>query len=150
MQITPDPNRGQEQSRIEDHRAVPLDILREFVRSEAEILSVAHVAEDAGVGRSTVYKFMSDGTSCPQPRVRRLLARWYLRRRDGIDELELIRPYMRALDVLLVDVPETERPGVTMDVLVSIRKAVAAHGEEAPRWLDPLRKRRVGWLLGDS
>lgn len=42
-----------------DHRTVPLEVLREFARSYAELTSLRTVAEDAGVGRSTVHSFIT-------------------------------------------------------------------------------------------
>lgn len=73
-----------------------------------------------------------------------------LRRPQGVDELELIRPYASALDILLADVPLPMLPGVTLDVLIAIRKGIAAGGkDDPPPWLNAIRKRRVGWLLGD-
>jgi hypothetical protein len=133
-----------------EHRAVPLEVLREFTRSVAEMSSIRHVAEDAGVGRSTVHQFIAAGTT-PHPRVRRLLALWYLRRVAGVDELELIRPYASALDVLLGDVPEPLLQTVTLNVLRNIGEVFPPDGEqEAPRWLEAVRRRRVGWVLGDT
>jgi hypothetical protein len=122
-----------------DHRAVPLEVLREFARSQAESTSIRNEAEDAGVGRSTVHKFISAGTM-PHPRIRRLLALWYLRRREGV-ELELIRPYAHALSVLITGMPGPSRERVTRAVLDNIEEGFASEGEEAPRWLEALRSR---------
>lgn len=132
---------------LPDHRAVPLEVLREFTRSMAETSSIRLVAEDAGLNRSTVHKFITAG-STPHPRCRRLLALWYLRRVEGIDEMDLLRPYAAALDVLLAEVPETALRSVTLNVLRSIRDGFAE--QEAPRWLNVMGERRVGWVLGES
>ncbi len=133
-----------------DHRAVPLEVLREFTRSMAETSSIRLVAEDAGVSRSAVHKLITAGTT-PHPRCRRLLALWYLRRVAGVDEIDLIRPYASALDILLADVPVHSRRSVTLTVLRAIAEGVSAErGEEAPRWLDVVRSRQVGWVLGDT
>jgi hypothetical protein len=123
-----------------DHRTVPLEVLREFARSQAELSSIRHVAEDAGVGRSTVHKFISAGTM-PHPRVRRLLALWYLRRVSGVDELELIRPYASALEVVFGDLPEPSRGRAMMAVLDDVDRAYVNAGEETPRWVRALRAR---------
>jgi hypothetical protein len=121
---------------------VPLDVLREFARSQAELTSIRDVAEDAGVRRSTLHKFIAAGTM-PHPRIRRLLALWYLRRREGVDEVDLIRPYVAALGTLLANVPEPSRERVARIVLDIIWEGFAGTEEEAPRWLDVLR-RRIG------
>jgi hypothetical protein len=123
-----------------DHRTVPLEVLREFARSQAELSSIRLVAEDAGVGRSTLHKFITAGTM-PHPRVRRLLGLWYLRRLEGFDETELVRPYVSALETLVGDVPEPSRGRVTTDVLDSVDRGYSASGEETPRWVQALRTR---------
>jgi hypothetical protein len=123
-----------------DHRAVPLEVLRDFARSHAELSSIRLVAEDAGVGRSTRHKFITAGTT-PHPRVRRLLALWYLRRVSGIDETELVRPYVAALEVLIADVPGPSRGCVASGVLDDVDRGYAVAGEESPRWVKVLRTR---------
>ncbi len=123
-----------------DHRTVPLEVLREFARSQAELSSIRHVAEDAGVGRSTVHKFITAGTT-PHPRVRRLLALWYLRRLSGVDELELVRPYVSALKILFGDVPESSRGRAMLAVLDDVEHAYTAAEEEPPPWVEVLRTR---------
>lgn len=123
-----------------DHRTVPLEVLREFARSQAEVTSIRLVAEDAGVGRSTLHKFVTGGTT-PHPRVRRLLALWYLRRVSGIDETELVRPYVSALEVLIGDVPEPVRGRAAIAVLGDVERAYAESVEEVPRWVGVLRGR---------
>lgn len=123
-----------------DHRTVPLEVLREFARSQAELTSLRVVAEDAGIGRSTLHKFINAGTM-PHPRIRRLLGLWYLRRLDGFDEVELVRPYTAALDVLMGDMPEVSRERVVMDVLDGVDRGYSSAGEQPPRWIQVLRTR---------
>ncbi|HLM68414.1 MAG TPA: hypothetical protein VK358_12835 [Longimicrobium sp.] len=121
-----------------------MEVLREFVRSYAELSSIRHVADDAGVGRSTVHQFITASTT-PQPRVRRLLALWYLRRLNGgVDEVTLLRPYRAALAVLLADVPEPSRDRVTADVLGSIGRGFTSVEEAVPGWIDVLLRRTPG------
>lgn len=96
--------RWDEQALVDGHRDVPLEVLRDSTRGMAERTSLRCVAEDAGVGTSTVHTFISSRT-IPHPRVRRLLALWYLRRREGTSEIDLLRPYLAGLGVLLADAP---------------------------------------------
>ena len=126
-----------------DHRAVPLEVVREFARTRTELSSIRLVAEDAGVGRSTLHKFIAAGTM-PHPRVRRLLALWYLRRLEGVDEMELVRPFASALGILLGDVPGTSQERVRLSILDSIEEGCTAVGEEGPRWVAVLRARLLG------
>lgn len=123
-----------------DHRTVPVEVLREFARYQAELSSIRLVAEEVGVGRSTLHKFITAGTT-PHPRVRRLLALWYLRRLDGIDETELVRPYLSALNILIGGVQEPSRGPVTTGVLDAVDRGYTASGEETPRWLSALLTR---------
>lgn len=60
-----------------EHRAVPLYLLREFYMDMVELTSLRSVASAAGITRSTLHKFVADG-SVPHPRTRRLLALYYL------------------------------------------------------------------------
>jgi hypothetical protein len=123
-----------------DYRAVPVEVLREFARYQAELSSIRLVAEDAGVGRSTLHKFINAGTM-PHPRVRRLLALWYLQRLSGVEETALVRPYLSALGILVAEVPEPSRGPVTTGVLDAVERGYAAVGEETPRWIEALRTR---------
>ena len=123
---------------------MPLEVLREFARGQVERSSLRLAAEDACVGRSTLHKFITAGTK-PHPRVRRLLGLWYLRGLEGVDELELIRPYRAALAVLLSDVPATAAEGVVSRILESIEQGFTDPDEALPRWLDVLRKRMHRW-----
>jgi hypothetical protein len=131
---------------IDDHRRVPLEVLREFARSCAETASTRSVAEDAGVGRSTVHKFINAGTM-PHPRVRRRLALWYLRRVRGIDHMELLRPYTAALSVLLADFEEPALGQMRADVLNIIRRGYVDEGLPEPRWMEAVRERQRERLL---
>lgn len=125
-----------------DHRLVPLELIREFTRSKAELSSIRTVADEAGVGRSTMHKFITAGTM-PHPRVRRLLALWYLRQKDGlgIDETELMRPYQQVFRILLSEVPEAAHASVTAAVLVCVAEGCTEEGEEVPRWVTVMRER---------
>jgi hypothetical protein len=125
---------------VTDHRKVPLEVLREFTRDQAELTSLRAVADDAGVGRSTLHKFVQAGTH-PHPRTRRLLALWYLRRRVGIDETELIRPYRAALALLVGEVPSIARERSLAEVLDGIARGHVTARDPVPRWLEVVRER---------
>lgn len=125
-----------------DHRDVPLEVLREAVRSYAEMTSIRAVGEDAGVSRSAVHKFIRVATTTPHPRTRRLLALWYLRRQHGMDELEWLRPFVSALDVLLSEAPEPDRDSVTLALLAGVERGFANVGMPTPpRWVAVLHER---------
>lgn len=122
---------------MRDHRDVPLEVLREFARSQAEATSIRAVAEEVGIGRSTLNKFVLGRTN-PQPRVRRLLALWYLETVDRAHDIDVARPYASALHVLLADLPPDQREAAARGL---VNVLVRVYGEAVPRWLDLLRKR---------
>lgn len=77
----------------------------------------------------------------PHPRIRRLLALWYLRRLEGVNEVELVRPYVAALDVLVQNLPEPWRTRAAAGALDRIEQTHTDAGEEPPSWLVTLRER---------
>jgi hypothetical protein len=59
-------------------RAIPLETLRAFILAESERSSLRDVAEKSGTGRTTLHNFVYCSTT-PHPRIRRLLALYYMR-----------------------------------------------------------------------
>lgn len=59
-------------AKVNNYRAIPVDILRDFARTQTEVTSIWQVADDVGVGRSTLHKFIL-GPHGTVARVRRLL-----------------------------------------------------------------------------
>lgn len=123
---------------MKDHRAVPLEVLRDFARSQTEIASIRTVAEEVGVGRSTLNKFILGRTS-PQPRIRRLIAEWYLRKQEQAPDIDVARPFLAALDILLAQLPAERRSDAEQGMLHVLAEIYARTGEPPPRWLELLR-----------
>jgi hypothetical protein len=73
------------------YRKVHVEELRRFVQDETELTSIRRVAAEVGIGRTTLHKFVA-GETIPHPRVRRLLAIWYLRRLGYAVEDEEVLP----------------------------------------------------------
>ena len=65
-------------------RAIPLEAMRTFALTEAGRTSLRVLAERVGVGRTTLRGFLYDGRK-PHPRVRRLLALWYVREAGAVE-----------------------------------------------------------------
>lgn len=121
---------------VMDHRAVPIDTLREFARDRAEMSSVRQVASDVGLGRTTLHNFISEDTT-PHPRVRRLLALWYLREQQK--EANPATPAASAVEILLNGIPPEQRKearAALVETLAAIHKAAGA----PPQWLNDLRE----------
>lgn len=123
---------------VRDYRAVPIEVLRDFARSQTEITSIRAVAEEVSLGRSTLHKFIL-GRTTPQPRVRRLLALWYLEKVGRAHHMDVARPYVSALDILLADVPQEQRGAAERGLLKALAEIHAESGTPAPRWLEVLR-----------
>ena len=128
---------------IEDKsfRDIPIEELREFYSDLAERTSLTVVALTAGIGRTTLHKFVSGG-SLPRPRVRRQLALAYLRAtRNGPEDL---RPVEQALGVLLARVPRERMTDSIGEVIGALERAHRTAGLEPPEWIGAIR---AGGLL---
>lgn len=120
-----------------DHRAVPLEVLRDFVRSQAELSSIRQVAAEVGLGRTTLHSFINEETN-PHPRVRRLLGLWYLQKLEQAPDIDIARPYVAALEILLSEVPEDRRRAAQQNLVELLTETHSEAGAE-PRWLELLR-----------
>jgi hypothetical protein len=121
-----------------DFRAIPVEVLRDFVRSRAEITSIRQVAAETGLGRTTLHSFVN-GETTPHPRVRRVIALWYLDWLETAPDLDVVRPYASALEVLISGMPETQRDGTLAVVLDGLESGYTGGGEPPPRWVELLR-----------
>lgn len=81
-------------------RDIPLEVLRDFVCTRAEDSSIRQVAVEMGLGRTTLHSFMYAETT-PHPRIRRKIALCYLEWLQTAPDMDLVRPYAAALDVLI-------------------------------------------------
>jgi hypothetical protein len=132
-----------------DYRTVPVEAIRRFAQDETELTSIRHVAAEVGLGRTTLHKFVA-GETMPHPRVRRMLALWYLRRQGQAAEDETVGPYASALAVLLSDLPADTGELTMGDVLDVLERGYATTGEVRPAWLDALRARCTGHEIGQE
>ncbi len=119
---------------MEDHRSIPLEVLRDFIRSQCELTSTRAVAAETGLGRTTLHAFMNGATK-PHPRVRRVLALWYLRKMNEAPDIDIVRPYESALSILLSSLPPEHQDSARALLIKGLR---ALHGTPVPRWLQLL------------
>lgn len=124
----------------QDPRSVPVEVLRDFARSRAEISSIRAVADEVGISHSALHKF-TNGVTQPQPRVRRLLALWYLKKQGEAPDVDVIRPYLAALNLLTAEVPGN-RGTVARAAMVEELGTYFTDGK--PRWLELLARLRAG------
>lgn len=121
-------------SLMRDYRNIPVDVLRDFALTQTHITSIRAVADQIGLGRSTLHKFVL-GRTMPQPRVRRLLGLWYLECQTRAADIDIARPYLAALATLLADILSPERDAARQEVLAALQEIYGKRGER-PRWLE--------------
>jgi hypothetical protein len=111
---------------MNEHRAVPLDVLREWARDEAERTSLRSLATRAGMGRTTLSNFI-DGTTNPHPRVRRAVALLYLagRRSEAVAD---------ALACILGGLPDETQANARVGLLEAVADVYRSAGAEPPPW----------------
>lgn len=124
-----------------DHRTVPVHVMREFARDRAELSSVRQVAEEIGLGRTTLHNFISADTM-PHPRVRRLLALWYLREKEKEAASEE-QTYATAFEILVNTVPLESRHEWRMALATKLAELHAEPGAELPAWLAPFLRSQM-------
>lgn len=123
-----------------DYRRVPLATLREYARDRAEQSSLRQIASDIGVGRGTLQNFVRGETS-PHPRVKRLVALWYLNERVREAEAATMDPFEAALEVMVGALPETRKRQAGITVVEIVERVHALLGVPLPPGLAELRRR---------
>lgn len=118
-----------------DWRAVPIETVRAWVRDEAEASSLRLVARRAGLGRTTLKKFI-DGETSPHPRIRRSLTLLYL---SSVADA--------ALDVLTANVPDQAKAEARGALLELVARLHTAEGVNPPSWAVGIAVNRA---LGDG
>lgn len=119
---------------MEDYRLIPVLVLRDFALTQSHITSIRQTADEVGIGRSTFHKFIL-GRTAPQPRVRRLLALWYLKKRAEAHDVDVARPYAAAIDVLLAEMAPEQRQQAEAKVLAALEAGFSLGPVPRPRWL---------------
>lgn len=89
------------------------------------------------LSRTTLHAFIN-GDTTPHPRVRRVLALWYLQKLEQAPDIDVARPYVAALDILLSEVPEEKRRNAQQELIEVLTETHQAAGAP-PRWLELLR-----------
>ncbi|HEU0300144.1 MAG TPA: hypothetical protein VFR37_11830 [Longimicrobium sp.] len=119
---------------MEDHRKIPLEVLRDFAITRCEMTSTRAAAVEAGIGRTTLAYFIT-GQGKPHPRVLRLLGLWYLRKHAEVPDADIVRPYSAGLAVLLAELPEGEREQAEAEAIAGLCALYDRHNAPRPRWL---------------
>lgn len=120
-------------------RSIPVEQMRRWYQDECELSSIRRVCDLAGVGRTTLHKFVA-GETMPHPRVRRLLGLYYMRHMGR----SAIAPQREALDLLVSGLPDAYRDVTVRDVLGILSLAHVASGGQRPTWIDLLQGEDYG------
>lgn len=122
----------------EELRAVPIETLRAWYVDECELSSVRRVAAEAGIGRTTLWKFKAEGAE-PQPRTRRLLALYYMRMRGPVDG-QRAADARTAFTILAGFFPPEARERIAAELLDVTERGFEREGMEVPGWTRLLRE----------
>ncbi|HEX6369072.1 MAG TPA: hypothetical protein VF006_09065 [Longimicrobium sp.] len=123
---------------MQDYRSIPVEVLRDFARTRAEMTSIRKAADEVGIGRSTFHKLIQ-GRTTPLPRVRRQLGLWYLQMQNEAPDVDVVRPYAAALVVLLSGIQADQQKAARAELVASLRDLYASR-TPVPRWLELLLK----------
>lgn len=128
---------------MQDHRSVPLEVLRDFVRSQAELTSLRAFASQVGIGRTTLHGFANGETITPHPRVRRILGLCYLESLTAARDIGAAHPHADALRLLLTGLPEAQRQPTAQSIRLDLQAGYEAAGQPLPKWLELLLEAAV-------
>lgn len=121
-----------------EHREIPVETLRAWYVDQCELTSLRQTAMAAGLGRTTLHKFLSTNRE-PHPRTRRLLALYYMRMRGSVDE-QRAADARTALTILAGYFSEAQRAAFVREVLEVIEGGFAREGMKVPGWIRLLRE----------
>lgn len=107
-----------------DLRSIPVEVLRDYALAAAERSSTRAVAESVGIGRTTLHNFLREGTK-PHPRIRRLVALWY------IAETDRGQVNTDACEMLLSAIPPIRRAVAVEELIGFVRDLHRKHRTEA-------------------
>lgn len=96
--------------------------------------SIRQAADEVGISHSAFHKFVG-GRTAPQPRVKRLLALWYLAKRDQALDIDIARPYAAAFNVIFAEMPLEQRKRTEEIVLAALEDGFDLGAVPRPRWL---------------
>jgi hypothetical protein len=121
-----------------EHREIPVETLRAWYVDECELASVRQVATAAGIGRTTLHKFVSSDRE-PHPRTRRLLALYFMRMRGSVDE-QRAADARTAFTILAGFFPPEARERIAAELLDVTERGFEREGLEVPGWIALLRE----------
>lgn len=110
-------------------QSVPVQELRAWFRERAAQTSLGVVAEEAGIGKSTLAAFISHAERRPIPRTRRILALFYLQGTTGMPQF-----IASALESLTDALPPGHRRDVTENLLATLSDGYRRAGMQPPPW----------------
>lgn len=136
-QLSQNVHRAHGRRKMINRRELPIEAVRELARDRSERSSIRQVADQMGLGHSTLANFLKGAS--PHPRIRRALAEWYFREiGSGGDEYPDVA-YASAVQVLVAGLPERGRGAAAEDVVALLERLHEKNGLQKPGWLERLR-----------
>lgn len=118
--------------------AIPVEELRTWYVERCAMSTIREVAADVGVGHSTLFALVSGKTRTLQPRIRKVLAGYYLAHR-GDDDSQRVENAKAAFRTAASFFPEPARARVVLHLLATAEAEYLAAGQDVPGWLRALR-----------
>lgn len=113
----------------------PIEKVRDLVWDHVERSSIRTVAEEIGIGHSTLHNFINGAE--PYPRIRRVLIDWHAWKTGGEAAFENADA---ALTILGGYFPPEARAAVRAEHVDLMETEFRRDGTEPPEWLSRLRK----------
>lgn len=113
---------------------IPHDVLRAALRGAVESSSLRTVAEQVGLTHRSIQLYIT-GATRPREATARKFREWYVREasaRPGADEATV----QAAIEVLLGDLPPTERARAASELREAVRRAYGRAKMAPPKWLE--------------
>ncbi len=121
-------------------RAIPVEQLRRWYQDQCELTSIRHVCNAVGIGRTTLHKFVA-GETIPHPRIRRMLALYYVSRTGLAEPDDDGGVAESAVGLLSRFFPPKNQRRMRVALLDRMEDEFRAAGCEVPGWLPRVRER---------
>jgi hypothetical protein len=123
--------------KMTNRREVSIETVRDLARHRSEQRSLRYVADQIGVGASTLHNFLRG--AMPHPRIRHKLAEWYVRELGSGRDAFPDEAYFSAVQLLVAGLPADGRENAADDVVSLLEELHERRGLPKPPWLERLR-----------
>lgn len=122
---------------MDNRRELPIEMVRELARHRSEQRSLRYVADQIGVGPSTLHNFLKG--AMPHPRIRHKLAEWYVRELGRGGDAYPDGAYASAVLMLVSGLPAEGREEAREDLISLVERLYDQHDLPRPAWMERIR-----------